>query len=159
MRVDKQEFVRAARAASKASGDIGPWSRESASWFLRNGLPEEIRGLFETDIPKRELWAGAGALFDEGRIIKWNSDFPAGVLSNLLIVGTAANGDHIAIDLTNGATGYISHEQDWGLHPRTFFVAVSPSIGCYLRDINRESSVIPEDYWEAKKMGDAFNHG
>ena len=154
MKTDKHLFIRAALAASKAGGgDVGPWSRESALWFARNELPEELRHLFETDIPMEELWAGAGALFDEGRIIKWNSDFPAALRSSLLIVGTAANGDHIAIDLIDGATGYISHEQEWGLQPRTFFIAVSPSIGCYLRDINRESAVIPEDYWEAKKLG------
>ena len=77
MRIDKDIFVKSARTVCKAGGgDIGRWSRETALWFDENGLPEEIRQLFETDIPKKELWAGAGALFDEVRIIKWNSDFP-----------------------------------------------------------------------------------
>ena len=150
MRIDKKIYVMEARAICRAGGgDVGSWSPESAVWFVGSRLPEEIRQLFENHIPKQELWAGAGALFDEGKIVKWNSDFPAGLRSNLLIVGTAANGDHIAIDLKNGSTGYISHEQDWCVHPRAFFVPVSPSIGCYLRDINRETSIVPGDYWEA----------
>jgi hypothetical protein len=153
MRIDKTIYVKVAQAICRAGGgDVGPWSPESGAWFVGNRLPEEIRQLFEKHIPKQELWAGAGALFDEVRIIKWNSDFPAGLGSNLLIVGTAANGDHIAIDLKNGSTGYISHAQDWGVHPRAFFVPVSPSSGCYLRDISHAPSIIPEDYWEAKKL-------
>jgi hypothetical protein len=103
--------------------------------LAQRGLPDEVRRLFEADMPKEELWAGAGALFDEASMVKRNSDFPEALRANLLIVGTAANGDHIAMDLMNGSTGYICHEQEWRVCPREFFVAVSPSIGCYLRDI------------------------
>jgi hypothetical protein len=152
MRIDKELFVSAARVASnEPEGNIGPWSHESESWFVMNDLPKWIRALFERYIPKRELWAGAGALFDERRILKWNSDFPHALRSKLLIVGTAANGDHIAIDLNDGVTGYISHEHEWEVNPRSFFIGVSPSIGRYLSDMNRESSLLPDDYWGATK--------
>jgi hypothetical protein len=108
--------------------------------------------LFESHIPKTEVWAGAGVLFPELDLVKWNTDFPEGLRARLLIVGSAANGDHIAIDLKDGSTGYISHEHDWPQQPRRYFTAVSQSIGSYLSEINSDPPLLPEDYWAAMKV-------
>lgn len=149
MRTDKDEFIRAVSAVAKGGGHTGPWSKRTALWCIRHGLPSELRELFESHMPHNEIWAGAGTLFGESQIIRWNDNFPEALRARLLIVGSGPNGDHIAIDLNNGATGYISHEHDWRINPREFFIAVSPSIGSFLVDINRDPPSIPEDYWDA----------
>lgn len=152
MKTDKDLFVRMAGALNKAGGGyVGSWSAQTALWFAGKGLPEELCRLFECYIPKQELWAGAGALFDDDGIVRWNSDFPEGLRERLLIIGTAANGDLICTDLATGAIGYVNHEQDWRRHPRGSFISVSPSIGQYLRDINDDPPKVPEDFWDARK--------
>jgi hypothetical protein len=125
---------------------------ESVVWCIHNDLPKTLVELFESHIPKTEIWAGAGALFAEWDIVKWNNWFPEALKARLLIVGSAANGDHIAIDLSDGSTGYISHENDWRQRPRQYFIPVSPSIGDYIREINRDPPRVSEDYWDAKSQ-------
>ncbi len=114
-------------------------------------MPAQLRKLLRAAAPKEQIWAGAGAIFSESQIVKGNNEFPQALAAKLLIVGTAANGDHVAIDLTGGATGYISHEDQWTEAPRKYFVPVSPSIGTFLRDINTDPTGIPEDFWGAKR--------
>ncbi len=92
-------------------------------------------------------------MFAESDILSCNQFFPEALLNRLLIVGSAGNGDHIALDTESGAVGYISHEHDWQPHPRDYFVAVSPSLEAYLQAINAKNSTVPDDYWEAKRNG------
>jgi hypothetical protein len=130
---------------------VGPCSSATMRWCERHSLPCEIKNLFSHSIPKTEVWAGAGALFCESEIVRWNEDFPEAIHARLLIVGSAANGDHITLDLNDGAIGYISHEHDWKQDPRQYFIRVSASFGLYVRDINENPTRLPEDYWFAKK--------
>jgi hypothetical protein len=152
MRLAEDIFIKTSNLLQKAEGGTtGPWSPGTAKWFQKHDFPKPLQQLFQNHIPKSEIWAGAGTLFGEIDILKWNDHFPEALHNNLLIVGTAANGDHIAIDLVDGGTGYISHEQKWRSKPRDFFIPVSVSLGNYLRAINQEKPKIPEDYWQAKK--------
>jgi len=151
MKVDKRIFIKTAESFSIAGkGALGPWRRSTEVWSSKQYFPEQLKNLFKTHIPKVEIGAGAGALFDELRIIRWNDDFPEALKAKLLIVGTAPNGDHIVVDLKTGATGYMSHEHDWQSDPREFFIAVSDSLGNFLRDINSNPSRVPDDYWDAR---------
>ena len=153
MNTDLQMFLRTVQALKLArGGDIGPCSGRTLEWCANQGLPEPIRQLLQDHAPKTEIWAGAGAIFDEARIVSWNEDFPEALRDKLLIVGSAGNGDHIAIDLIDGSTGYICHETQWRLNPRSEFVAVSPSLGKYIRDINQGSTDLPPDYWKAREV-------
>lgn len=129
---------------------MGPCVDSSTKWFKRHDLPSEVLKMFQKFTPKSEVWAGAGVLYDERRMIKYNNDFPEALQARLLIVGSAANGDHISIDLLDGSIGYISHEHNWTLQPRRHFVSVSPSFGRFLRDINEDPPKIADDYWSAK---------
>lgn len=149
MRIDKDDFIRAVNTSGGRDGCAGAWSTSMALWCARHDFPLELRELFETHVAHTEICAGAGALFGESQITRWNDNFPEALSARLLIVGSGPNGDHITIDLNNGATGYISHEHDWRINPRKFFVAVSPSIGNFLVNINRDPPAIPEDYWDA----------
>src|ERR1700744_1404009 len=130
MRLDDDIFIKTCKLLQKAQGGTtGPWSPETATWFKRHSLPKSLQQFFQNHVPKSDLWAGSGTLFGEARILKWNDHLPEACQDNLLIVGTAANGDHIAADLVDGRVGYISHEQDWRSKPRDFFISVSVSIG------------------------------
>jgi hypothetical protein len=152
MRVDQESFIRWVGTFALTRGDaaVGPCSEESVAWCIRNALPRELVALFENHIPKTEIWAGAGALFAESDMVKWNDWFPEALHARLLIIGSAANGDHVVIDLRDGSTGYISHEDGWRHHPRKYFIPVSPSIGSYLHEVDSNSPRIPQDYWDAK---------
>lgn len=151
MNVDDDIFIKTCKRLQSGGGAaIGPWSSETAAWFMRHGLPEPLQQLFRSHAPKTDIWAGAGTLFGEANVLKWNDWFPEACRSQLLIVGSAANGDHIAIDLKDGRVGYISHEHDWRSKPRDFFIPVSVSFGRYLDGINNERPKVPADYWQAK---------
>jgi len=157
MRIDKDDFVTITRAfIDTGVVNVGPCSNYTLVWALENHLPYELIDLLKTHSPKTEVWAGAGALFDEARIVQWNNDYPEALANGLLIVGSAPNGDHISIDLRTGDVGYISHEHSWQSTPREFFIAISPSIGAFIRDINIHPTTLPEDYWEAKEA--SFNN-
>jgi hypothetical protein len=154
MRIDPKIFAKTIRTIVTAGGGrVGPCSKNTLAWCHTHKLPKEIVDLFQSLTPKSDIWAGAGALYGERMILKYNDDFPEALQAMLFIVGSAPNGDHIAIDLVDGRTGYISHEQNGTIQPRKYFVAVSPSIGCFLRDINMDPSKIPDDYWSAKTGG------
>jgi hypothetical protein len=135
-------------------GKFSAASRSALKWCEQKALPNQLVELFNTAAPQTEVWAGAGALYPMRSIIRWNDDFPAVLAHQLLIVGSAANGDHICIDLKNGEVGYVSHEHGWEVkQPRRYFIAVSPSIGKFLKDSNATNLVkrLPADYWEAKE--------
>ena len=150
MKLDEDIFIELVKTHAEDKGVLGPCVKSTARWCEKNRLPDEIRHLFKTNMPKANISAGAGTLFDELNLIRWNEDFPEALHARLLIIGSAANGDHIVINMKDGSTGYISHENDWQQSPRNYFVAVSPSIGSYLRDINHNPPLVPEDFWMAK---------
>jgi len=149
MRIDKDEFVKIVSLNLRKNSRTGVWSKETESWYARHEIPWELVELFRTYNSSSEISAGAGTLFEESRIVRWNDDFPEALNTRLLIVGSAPNGDHITIDLNTGGTGYLSHEHDWRGNTREFFVVVSPSIGRFVADLSSDPPTIPEDYWEA----------
>jgi hypothetical protein len=152
MRVDEDIFVETARRmASGGSGEVGPCSQKTLRWMQDRDLAPAVKSLLSNHVPKAEVWAGAGALYNENQILQWNDTFPEGIDARLLIIGSAANGDHIVLDLVNGAIGYVDHEANWRLKPREHFLPVAPSIGAYLREINMSPASIPDDYWTAAR--------
>jgi hypothetical protein len=150
MQIDKDAFVDTATKHGSLKGFLDRCEQTTSIWLADKALPEELMELLESSMPKVEIWAGAGTIFDELNLIKWNKNFPEALRSKLLIFGTAPNGDHIAIDLNDGGTGYISHEHDWRHKPRDYFIGVSRSIGSFLRDVNKNPPTVPEDFWDAK---------
>jgi hypothetical protein len=154
MKVDQHIYREAAETLVRAGGGtFGAWNDVTQRWSAEHQLPPELQAVFRNAAPKTEIWAGAGTLFGEDQIVRWNNDFPQALQRALLIVGSAPNGDHIAVDLRDGATGYISHEDAWHGDPRRYFIPVSESLGIYLRDINNEEAGLPDDYWAAKSRG------
>jgi len=95
-------------------GFVAPAGQEFMCWLRAANLPSQLIRFLSHYSPKEELWAGASSLFTEGHIMKFNDDFPSELESGLLIVGSAPNGDWIAVDVLEGQgeTGYISHEHD-----------------------------------------------
>lgn len=141
----------AARMLSRAGGGMfGALSPETRRWLEARNAPPELLKLWEDFAFRSEAWAGSGSFFDESKMREWNNDLPEAMASDLLIVGSAANGDHICLDLKTGQVGYLSHEQAWQNEPRRFFISVSESLGSYIGDINARDCKIPEDYWEAR---------
>ena len=154
MKLDTDVLAETAEILAQAAGfSLEPCSQAFDDWAQAVSLPSELFEFFRSHAPQGELWAGAGALFAECDIPRWNRLYPEALQNGLLVVGSAANGDHIALDTESGAVGYISHEDDWQTHPRAYFIAVSPSLGAYLHTINAEQSTLPDDYWEAKRTG------
>jgi hypothetical protein len=151
MQIDKQEFLETLQLLKKAAKvRFGPASTEMLLWASEKKLPSELVGLMKIASLQSEMWAGAGTLFSERGIIEWNDSFPKALISSLLIIGSAANGDHICMDMVTGEIGYMSHELEWMSNPRIFFISICASIGVFVRDINLEASKLPDDYWEAK---------
>lgn len=149
--LDSDLFLRTVRAIAGASGSkVAPGSEDFVLWLVSKKVPQELIDLFSREVSEGEIWAGAGTLFGESSIMRWNDDFPEAIQQSLLIIGSAPNGDHICTDLISGDVGYICHEKEWRLNPRGCFVSVSKTMGTFIRDINDESSGIPEDYWEAQ---------
>lgn len=151
MRIDKADFIKTIQALTHTKGGkAGPCLARTLVWAEKKQLPRKLIDLLRSHAPKTEVWAGAGALFDETQLVRWNDDFPEALTSNLLIVGRAGNGDHIGLDLLTGAVGYLSHEHDWQPTPRQFFIPVTRSLGFFLRKSNSARAALPGDYWEAK---------
>lgn len=74
--------------------------------------------------------------------------------SGLLIVGSGANGDPIAVDITQtkGEVGFVSHDVVWEspeCNPREHFAVCGDSIGKFLADAETLEG-FPADYYEAK---------
>ena len=154
MKLDADVLIATAEILSHAGGfSLEPFSQPFEDWAHSVSLPNDLFEFFRFHAPQGELWAGAGALFTERDIQHVNLTFPEALQNRLLILGSAANGDHIALDTESGVVGYISHEDEWRDHPRDYFIAVSPSLGIYLRDINADEAIVPNDYWEAKRNG------
>jgi len=155
MNLDLDILTDEAEAELRERGLIGPGDPNFISWMERKELPAELIEALKRISPKDELWAGAGTVYPEARIVAANDDFPAAIESKLLIVGCAANGDPIAIDYGpgNGATGYISHEEMRDAKDiREVFISVGKSIGAFLYHSNLgDDGAVPDDYWDAKE--------
>ena len=115
MKLDLDILTEEAEEALVQHGLVGPASRDFVAWMESKRLPQDLIRALTRMSPKKEIWAGAGALFAEEGIIKVNEDFPQALRAELFYVGCAGNGDPIAIDLGPGAgaTGYIDHEMVW----------------------------------------------
>jgi hypothetical protein len=153
MDIDEALFKKSVAILIAAGGGAVGMANEAVSaWLDKSGLPVELIVFFKRYSPKTELWAGAGAIFEENSIVRWNDDFPEAMRTGLLIIGSAPNGDHIVLDFaeSSGAVGYLSHEQDLSIcAPRNFFTPVARSIGEFLVKINDEGQALPEDYFDA----------
>ena len=84
-------------------GLVAPAGAEFRRWLRARNLPERLTHFLSRYSPREELWAGAAALFTERRIMKFNDDFPSALESGLLLLGSALNGDWIAVDVREGA--------------------------------------------------------
>jgi hypothetical protein len=87
-------------------GIIGPASPEFISWMEAKGIPADLVQALTRISPKKEIWAGAGSIFPERDIMKFNDEFPQALASQLFYVGCAGNSDPIAIDLGQGERGW-----------------------------------------------------
>ena len=127
-----------------------PASPKFVSWLSCAKLPVELIELFAEASPHSEAWLGAGAFFDEDGIIESNVFHHDALAADLFIIGSAGNGDHIAVDTRTGSVGYLCHEADWVRDgARRWFVPVSESLGQFAANINRPDNGMPDDYWEA----------
>lgn len=151
MELNTEAYRNAARLMNAAlSGSFGPATRKFASWLDSRRIPNDLIDVFKEFSPKHESWLGAGSFFDEQRIMSWNEDMPEALLDGLLIIGSACNGDHIAIDILNGNAGYICHEADWRKGgPRKSYVSINNSFGGFVKEVNNPEAGLPSDYWEA----------
>ena len=153
MKTDKNLYLEMAAVLKIGGGrKFGAATAATLKWGKENKLSKALFDLFEVAAPKSEVWAGAGALYAEKTIVRWNNDFPEALKARLLIIGSAANGDHITIDLKTGEVGYLDHESDWAANPRKHFIVFSPSLGSFVQEINGENQTLPDDYHEAKAM-------
>jgi hypothetical protein len=154
--LDENIFVEyAKKLESVGGGRIGPATHTFVQWLNDHDVGEELKSFFTKYSPKAELWAGAGTIFDESVIVKWNDCFPSAVKSGLLIIGSGPDGTHIVLDfkVDKGAIGYVSHECNLGeISPRNFYVPVTRTLGRYLSEINAEKCSLPADYREALKL-------
>src|SRR5689334_8510340 len=123
MRTDLSSFIETTDLLSRAgSGPCGSCPKDVYGWFLEAGLPQPVLDLFRDHAPLGDVWAGAGGLFPAATVVAYNKLYPEALAHDLLIIGSAPNGDHITIDLNDGSTGYLSHEHDWRCSPRKFFI-------------------------------------
>ena len=135
---------------SAGNGCFDDASSAFLEWLAAKEVPYELLELFRHAAPKSEAWVGAGGLFDETRIMAWNDNWPEAIGSGLLIVGSAANGDHIVIDLRDGRTGYLCHEANWQREgARKWYASVAESFGQFVLQSNLPGSRIAADYFEA----------
>jgi len=153
MITDEAIFDECAKVLKSAGGGtVGNASPSFISWLKEHGVPSELIDFFKSSCPKTELWAGAGVLFDEAAIVKWNDWHPTMMKAGLLLVGSGPDGTHIVVDFSigNGQVGYVCHECDLAkVSIRKFYVPVEDSLGKFLQLINKENSTLPDDYREA----------
>jgi hypothetical protein len=155
MNLDLDILTEEAETELMRKGLTGPADPAFISWMERNQLPPDLIQAVTRMGPKKELWAGVGSIHPEQIIMSRNDEFPNALKSKLLVVGSAGNGDPIAIDLGpgDGAVGYIDHERMWDASEvRDVFVPFGRSIVSVLYHFNLgEDDVLPDDYWEAKE--------
>src|SRR5688500_9094213 len=103
MKIGKGKYIQeVSKMVAAGAISVGPCSFDSVRWMQMRGLPAPLLDLFKNHAPLTEIWAGAGTIYAIADIEKWNEDFPEALASGLLIIGSAANGDHIAIRLEDG---------------------------------------------------------
>jgi len=70
MRIDSRIFSETAESLYRAGGgSFGSCKKDTDEWGKEIGIPAELLEIFKHHIPKSEIWAGAGVLFDEDRIV------------------------------------------------------------------------------------------
>ena len=146
MKTDSEIYEKTADILNAANSErFAPASSTFIGWLTTNNVPFEIIELFGHLSPKVETWLGAGSLYVESHIISCNKLLPEALQVDLLIFGSAPNGDHIALNLADGAVGYICHEADWQKEgARKWFIGASDSLGSDISGINFEES-LPEE--------------
>jgi hypothetical protein len=154
MKLGARRFEETVRRLDRGGlGRIGNATPEVAHWLESlHELPPSFVSFMKTHSPKTEIWAGAGGIFDETAIMRWNREFPAPLQAGLFILGSAPNGDLIVLDLENspGAVGYLNHERMYSVQDlRPIFVPICESLGEFLWRINANENDLPDDYFEA----------
>jgi len=137
-------------------------SRKFVNWLRANDIPAPLIELYKQGTPTSYAQLGFGGLSSEKELIQENKENPNFLLAEFLIVGSASNGDIIAVDFGkgNGAAGYFSHELGpKELSPRQIrrdFRAVAPSLGAMVLGLVKDS--VPIDYywtWSQENEGRA----
>lgn len=131
-------------------GRFGKPTANFLKWASDKKLNTDCVIFFKKYMPHADVWAGSATLFPESELIEYNDFHPEALENGLLLIGTCANGDFVALDCHEKSVGYLPHELiDDSFAWREHFEVVSESIGRFLSESNESEVLLPEDYYEA----------
>ena len=117
-------------------------------WLDAQNLPATLADFFRAAMPVKYAQLGSGGLSSPSEMKRANEERPTVRAAGLFIVGSMSNGDPVAVDLSNGTVGYVSHEELWGGQDRTdarkLFRWASPTLGAFVLGLVKRS--LPMDY-------------
>lgn len=152
MRIDLQFFQEALDKQDGLKANFLPFPpKRYKLWIEYLKIPSELKKFLEYLSLSEEFGLGAATLLTPEQIIKEYEDFPSIFKAGFLIIGSAGNGDMLAIDFKKGEgnTGYLSHEDLWGSEykdPHDYFLNIAESVGKFaLKAIDYKNC--PMDYF------------
>lgn len=130
-----------------------PVSSRIQDFLNHSAIPDELRQLLLAQSFTSGRSVGKVRLCRVNSLDEENADDdrPSYPDSGFLVVGSAANGDPVAIELSSGRTGYLSHDLLWESPESevcSAFAAVADSAGeFFLQAVTKED--FPCDYYRA----------
>lgn len=79
-------------------------------WMHQMDIEENLVDFYTNHCPSESAQLGCAMLHDSEEIREFHEEYPRLLAERLFAVGASSNGDTIAIDLSSGMVGYISHE-------------------------------------------------
>ncbi|UYZ59989.1 hypothetical protein [Hymenobacter latericus] len=89
--------------------------------------------------------------------IEWEEEFQRAAKANLLVVGSALNGDVVVLDLADYQVGLLKHEEFWedqDVNPREYLVKMNCSLGQFFWNAISDEDY-PQDAYEAAEYTNA----
>lgn len=125
-----------------------------AKWVEGLSIPKELKDFLLYFLLSDEYRIGTAVLYTPDQILTENQEFLYILNAGFIIIGSAPNGDMIAIEYlrTHGETGYLSHDNLWEWdvksrrNPHEYFLSLAMSVGKFALKAVKEKE-FPMDYY------------
>lgn len=135
---------------------VVPLTRETEDFLEAHAVPAELRAFvrefsFGDEITLGHTTFGPGNGLADRNVDEMNVRCLEG---GLLAIGDGLNGDPIVVDLRDGSTGFVNHDELWeedGPPARESFVGTGLDVGTFLAAAVVHAARFPRDAYEARE--------
>jgi hypothetical protein len=158
MKIDQEKFT---KAISKLPDE--PYKTvlygENEKWLNEVGVPKELLDFFNEYSFKSFVKFNKVTFNSPNEIVHENTEEQNQKIyeQGLLIIGSGLNGDPIVVNLTNGNTGFVSHDSLWEqgetVDVNEIYKELNESLGSFFYKSMTDPE-FPVDYYEACDFDD-----